>query len=155
MLLRNKYHYGFLSLLVGTAISLQLFLYVVVPKIEQYSQGAAIQFWESVKDKDAYVQPLGYDTYAHYYYAKIKPWEENTSPEFAKFITENKADYIERAPTDWFDHLQRDWLVNGEIDKTAYFCCHMKKADEYAKRSDFEKIGEDGGFVFFKREPKR
>lgn len=154
LLLRNKYRYGFLSLLIGTTVSLQLFLYIVVPKIEQYSQGAAIQFWESVKDKDAYVQPLGYDTYAHYYYAKIKPWKGNTSPEFAKFIEENKADYQERAPTDWFDHLQRDWLVNGEIDKPVYFCCHMKKADEYAKRPDFEKIGEDGGFVFFKREPK-
>jgi len=153
LLLRNKYRYGFLSLLVGTTISLQLFLYAVVPKIEQYSQGAAIQFWDSVKDKDAYVQPLGYDTYAHYFYAKIKPWQSNTSPAFAQFIKENKADYEARNPTDWYDHLQRDWLISGDIDKTVYFCCHMKKANEYAQYKGFEKIGEEGGFVFFKREP--
>lgn len=154
-LLRRKYQYGFLSLLIGTTVSLQLFLYIVVPKIEQYSQGAAIQFWESVQNKDAYVQPLGYDTYAHYYYARIRPWEGNTSPELAKFIEEHKEEYVERAPTDWFDHLLRDWLVNGNIDKPVYFCCHMKKADEYAQNEDFEKIGEDGGFVFFKREPAK
>lgn len=153
LLLRHKYQFGFLSLLVGTTLSLQLFLYIVVPKIEQYSQGAAIQFWESLQGKDVYVQPLGYDTYAHYYYARIRPWEGNTAPQFAKFVEENKAQYQQNAPTDWFDHLLRDWLVNGEIDKPAYFCCHMKKADEYTQRPDFEKIGEDGGFVFFRRMP--
>lgn len=154
LLLRRKYQYGFLSLLVGTTLSLQLFLYIVVPKIEQYSQGAAIEFWEGLQGKDVYVQPLGYDTYAHYYYARIHPWYENTSPEFAKFLAENKAQYQQNAPTDWFEHLQRDWLVDGKIDKPAYFCCHMKKADEYAQHPDFERIGEDGGFVFFRRLPR-
>lgn len=154
LLLRNKYQLGFLSLLVGTTLSLQLFLYIVVPKIEQYSQGAAIQFWEGLQGKGVYVQPLGYDTYAHYYYARIHTWEENTSPEFAAFLAENKDQYQQNAPTDWFEHLQRDWLVDGKIDKPAYFCCHIKKADEYAKHPDFEKIGEDGGFVFFRRMPR-
>lgn len=154
LLLRNKYQLGFLSLLVGTTLSLQLFLYIVVPKIEQYSQGAAIQFWEGLQGKDVYVQPLGYDTYAHYYYARIQPWYVNTSPEFAAFLAENKDQYQQNAPTDWFEHLQRDWLVDGKIDKPAYFCCHIKKADEYAKHPDFEKIGEDGGFVFFRRMPR-
>jgi 4-amino-4-deoxy-L-arabinose transferase-like glycosyltransferase len=151
-LYRQQLMKGFVTLLGGTMLSLQLFLYIVVPKIEQYSQGAAIQFWEGLQGKDVYVQPLGYDTYAHYYYARIRPWETNTSPEFANFIAENKEQYQQNAPTDWFDHLLRDWLVDGEIDKPGYFCCHMKKADEYAQRPGFIKIGEDGGFVFFKRE---
>ena len=80
-----------------------------------------------------------------------------TNNQYARNDTQrakNKAQYQQNAPTDWFEHLQRDWLVDGKIDKPAYFCCHMKKADEYAQHPDFERIGEDGGFVFFRRSPR-
>ncbi|HYG14433.1 MAG TPA: hypothetical protein VEC12_01690, partial [Bacteroidia bacterium] len=152
LLYRKKYKTGFLSLLMGTMVTLQLYLYIIVPKIEQYSQGAAIQFWESLQGKDVYAQPLGYDTYAHYFYTRVKPWD-NAAPDFQRFRSVNEASFRERFPTDWFDHLLREWLLDGRLDKPAYFCCHISKAEEYARRPNFIKIGEDGGFVFFKREP--
>lgn len=154
LLYRQRLQRGFITLLGGTMLSLQLFLYVVVPKVEQYSQGAAIKFWESLQDKDAYVQPLGYDTYAHYYYARIKPWD-NMAPDLKRFYDAEVEGYKQRAPTDWFDHLLRDWLLDGNIDKPVFFCCHISKAPEYAKRVDLLRIGQDGGFVFFMREPKK
>ncbi len=154
LLYRQKLQNGFATLLIGTTISLQLFLYVVVPKVEQYSQGAAIKFWESLQEKDAYVQPLGYDTYAHYYYARIRPWD-TMAPDLKRFYDAEVEGYKQRAPTDWFDHLLRDWLLEGKIDKPVFFCCHISKAAEYAKRTDLLRIGQDGGFVFFMREPKK
>lgn len=152
LLYQKKYKTGFLSLLVGTMVTLQLYLYIIVPKIEKYSQGAAIEFWESLQGKDVYAQPLGYDTYAHYFYTRVKPWD-NAAPDFQRFRAANEASFRERFPTDWFDHLLREWLLEGHLDKPAYFCCHLSKANEYAERYGLVKIGGDGGFVFFKREP--
>lgn len=153
LLIKGQMVRALVSQLGVTMLTLQLLMYAVVPKVEQYSQGAAIQFWEKVQKENAYAQPLGYDTYAHYFYTRIKPWDDLPA-DLAQFIHENAADYKKRAPTDWFDHLTRDWFLSGKIDKPVYFCCHIKKADEYAQRPDFIKIGADGGFVFFKRMPE-
>ncbi|MEO6135849.1 MAG: glycosyltransferase family 39 protein, partial [Ginsengibacter sp.] len=65
---RKKNVRAILFLFYSTAICLFFYLWTVVPKIEQYSQGPAIQFYQSLQGQDAYVWPIGFRSYAQYFY---------------------------------------------------------------------------------------
>ena len=45
------------------------------------------------------------------------------------------------------------WLLEGNIDRPAYFVCKVQDAGRYAKYTKKREIGRRNGFVFFKREP--
>ena len=64
---------GVMVLFVATAIYLYSLLVVYVPRIEGYSQRAAIEFFKTLKGKDLYVGTIGYKSYAHYFYANVTP----------------------------------------------------------------------------------
>lgn len=103
-------------------------LIIFTPKIEAYSQRAAIEFFKSIKDEDAYIATLGYKSYAHYYYGEIKD-EKNINASNSK------------------------WLLEGDIDKPVYFAFKIHKKDEYLMKYPFLIIlHEENGFVFAKRE---
>jgi hypothetical protein len=96
------------------------------PKIEAYSQRAAIEYFKSFRGKDVYVQVLGYKSYAHLFYTgKGKPSNPN--------------------------YYNEQWLLTGAIDKPAYFICKVQDAPKYAEMPQLQQIGAQNGFVFFKR----
>ena len=97
-----------------------------MPKIEAYSQRAAIRYFKSFKDKDVYVQPLDYKSFAHLFYSDKQP-------------VKNK------------NYYKKDWLLKGHVDKPVYFICKIGSADEFKRLPQLEMIGQKNGFVFFKR----
>ncbi len=110
----------------GLAILLTLILYT--SKIEQYSQGAAIDFFQSVSDLDAYVETLGYKSFAHLFYAEKK-------------VPENPDSY------------QKDWLLKGDIDKDVYFSCKINRKNEFlVNYPELKLLYEKNGYVFLMRE---
>jgi hypothetical protein len=100
---------------------------LLVPKIEPISQGAVIRFYESKKNEDCYIQVVGFKSYAHYFYADKKPVVNAASRDMK-------------------------WLLNGKNDKVVYFITKIQYEDKLAELAPYEKIGEENGFVFFKRE---
>jgi 4-amino-4-deoxy-L-arabinose transferase-like glycosyltransferase len=64
---------GVIVLFVASAIYLNSLLIVYVPRIEGYSQRAAIEFFKTLKGKNVYVGTIGYKSYAHYFYASVTP----------------------------------------------------------------------------------
>lgn len=99
---------------------------LIVPKIELFSQAAAIRFYKSMKGVDAYVQPMYFKSYAHLFYT-----EKN------KTINANA-----------FDH---EWLRSGKIDKDVYIVVKNIKKEEIEKYPDIKFIKEENGFVFYLR----
>lgn len=116
-----------LFLFYSTALCLFIYLISVVPKIEQYSQGPAIKFYESMQGKDAYIWPVGFRSYAQYFYAK-KP----ASPVYGE--------------------ADEQFLMTGAITKPAYFV--IKNTNEEFEKSckDCQLIKQEGGFKFYKRD---
>lgn len=128
MFIFNKRSQLISALLTGsfaTAIVLFLFNLFVVPKIEAYSQRPAIEFYESLQGRDVYVAPVGFKSYAHLYYFQKPANQEAKS---------------------------NDWLLSGDIDKPAYFVVKVNKQAQMEKFEDVHKIGQNGGFAFYKRE---
>ncbi len=127
---RGKKSAGAVSFFVGTLITTNLALFIIAPKIELISQDAAIEFFQSLRGKDAYVTTLDYKSYAQYFYSDEQPWKDSR-------CTEN------------------EWLLNGNIDKPVYFSCKINKAVEVEK--DYPQLKElyrKNGFVFLERTPE-
>jgi 4-amino-4-deoxy-L-arabinose transferase-like glycosyltransferase len=56
-----------------TALGVFFTLIFHIQKIEQYSQNAALEFYESKKNEDCIIQPFGFKSFAHLFYSQKKP----------------------------------------------------------------------------------
>jgi len=122
----NRTRTGFVILFLGTIVMVQLTSYFIVPKIEKYSQAAAIDFYKSKSNEDCYVEVYGFKSYAYLFYTnKQLPTNQN--------------------------HSNLEWLLTGEVDKPVYIVGKITSEDEIKKYTTLEKIGEKNGFVFYKR----
>lgn len=117
------------TLSLATAVCLFLFGAIVVPKIERYTQGAAIDFYESKRGQDVYIHVLGFKSYAHLFY-------------FQKPVSKVSAEKGE---------AYEDWLLNGKVDKPVFFVTKFDRYEEYRNHPNLELIKEENGFVFLKR----
>ena len=116
------------TLFGGTAIVIFLASAIIIPKIERYSQGAAIDFYKARQGEDCYVHPLGYKTYAHLFYTQ-KPKPANPKS------------------------YDQEWLLTGDIDKPVYFVTKVDRLDRIGDYPELKELYRKNGFVFYKREP--
>lgn len=126
LLFQRKIQSGLLCLFVSTIVAVQVTVVHFVPKVEAYSQRAAIEYFQSFVGKDVYVTPLDYKSYAHLFYSQKQP---STNPHY----------------------YEKDWLLDGQLDKPAYFICRENNSDHWRVDPRLELVGEKNGFVFFKR----
>lgn len=126
MMMRRDFRKGMLTLCVLQLVIIQVTVLHFTPKIEAYSQRAAIDFFKSFRGKNVYVQVLGYKSYAHLYYTDKQPPKNQ-------------------------NYYNEDWLLNGPVDKPTYFVCKVIAADNYRTHPNLQLIGEQNGFVFFRR----
>ena len=113
------------SITVG--ISLMLMSLFIMPGIEKFTQGPAINFYKSLEDEDVYVETVGFKSYAQYFYFKTKP-QSNSQRTDVK------------------------WLLYGDIDKTVYLVTKVSNT-ELDSISDIQKLKTEGGFSFYIRKP--
>ena len=127
---KNNFRKAAWVLFGGTAIVIFLASAIIVPKVERYSQGAAIDFFIQRRGEDCYVNTLGYYSYAQLFYVqKEKPV--------------NPLSYDEQ------------WLLTGNIDKPAYFVSKVDRIDNYKQYTELKELYRKNGFIFLKREVKR
>ncbi len=125
---KKKNRIAIVFLFYSTAICLFVYLLAVVPKIEKYSQGPAIDFYETLQGKDVYVWPIGFKSYAQYFYAK-KP------------------------ATPVYGEKDEQFLLKGNITKPAFFVVKITNIGFDTSCNNCTLIKQEGGFKFYKREP--
>ncbi len=117
----------FQVLLFGSLVSFLIIIVSFVPKIEAYTQRAAIEFYKSKQQEDCYVTPVRYKSYAHLFYSQ-KPPQQNKN------------------------HSNSDWLLNGETDKPVYCVLKITSAQDFKeKNTHFKLLYERNGFAFFEK----
>lgn len=122
-------------------LAIQVTMLHFTPKIEAYSQRAAIDYFKSFEGKDVYVQVLGYKSYAHLFYTKR---QAATNPDYYRKAVSQVGASVVVEPNE-------EWLLQGVLDKPAYFICKSPDADNWRKFTTLEEIGSKNGFVFFRR----
>ncbi len=119
----NTYPLKYLIALLSASLIFIVFTTLVVtPRIESYSQRAAIEFFKSKNDASVYIQNLSYKSYAPLFYAN-KTMEQSSIP--------------------------KDSLLWGNIDKDACFVFkNIHQESIFSIYPQLEKLYEKNGFVF-------
>jgi len=130
IIIRQKQFFkGVIILFYATAFCIFFYLKAVVPKIEGYSQAPAINFYKSISGQDVYVTTIGFYSYAPYFYFQKMPGGNSESS-------------------------NKEWLLNGEIDKPVYIVAKSTAKDFFDKHPDCSFIKQEGGFMFYYRLPQ-
>lgn len=119
------------SLITVTCISL-----VIVPKIDRYLQAPLFSFYKE-KALAAYVQPLGFHSYAHLFYGRKTPVPVQTDDE-AKWMVFEQVD----KPV-YFIVKPRD------LDATLGYFPHLKQTDQKGGYFILERTDKDYPFLDF------
>lgn len=126
LMMKRRFIIGMQCLALTQVLMIQVVLIWATPKVEAYTQRAAIDFYQSKKGQDVYVQVLGFRSYAYLFYT-------------AKTPSLNPGYYKEQ------------WLLNGQVDKPTFFVCKIQDAAQYRKHPKLKELYEKNGFVFFER----
>jgi len=135
--IRKSFQKGMMFMLILQIVVIQVAMYHFVPKIEAYSQGAAVEYYKSFSGKDVYLEPLGFKSYGVLFYADKVP---NTNPEYIK-AQQAKVPTI----------AIREWLLHGKVDKPCYFISKITDLKDLSAEPNLEVIGSKNGYVFYKR----
>jgi len=115
---------------MGLALAVFLFFagFVFVPRIEAYSQRAAIEFCRQSQrvDPQPVVHPLGYKSYAHLFYAR-RPMGLDTN------------------------YSNEAFLLRGPVRRPVFFLAKITSAAQWDTVSTLLRTGEKNGFVFYRR----
>lgn len=126
----KKITMGLVVIFTSSLLTVNLASFIVAPRIEQYSQHAAIEFYTYLQTKDCYVETIGFKSYAHLFYSAKKPQSNPNS-------------------------YNMDWLLKGAIDKPAYFASKITSLEEIRQNyPDLKELYRKNGFVFWKRDVK-
>jgi len=124
---RKNIRMGILSLLISSAFLIQWFTITFTGRIENHTQRAFIEFYQSLQGKDVYVKSL-FKSYAPFFYTRKKPTNNARSSD-------------------------KTWLLTGPIDKPVYFVHKTHKSKQLAATYNLVHLKDDGGFSFFRRDP--
>jgi 4-amino-4-deoxy-L-arabinose transferase-like glycosyltransferase len=129
-LLKGNKKWAYIIMFLNVTVFLNLILFFTAGKIETYSQRALIEFCKERQGEKSYVTTLGMKSYAHLFYAR-KPVPEKPESQ------------------------DPGWLLEGEIDRPAYFILRSKTLPEYQKQHpQLELMYEKNGFSFCRRLPE-
>ena len=140
-LMRKNFRRGMLLLCTVQIIIIQITVIHFTPKIEAYTQRAAIDYYKSFEGKDVYVLSLGYKSYATMFYTQKLP---ATNPNYRSLR-------IDKGGKDIQPIANGQWLLYGDVDKPTYFICKIQDSTRYATMPQLTETGSSNGFVFFKR----
>lgn len=129
LMTKEKWKKGIVVLFGGGGVFVFITLVFFIGNIEGISQRAAIEFYESKKDCDCYVQPIGYKSYGHYFYSEVS---------------------MESNPK----HKDVSWLKYEDIDKDVYFVSKITNTEDLEQLEDVTKLYEKNGFIFWERKAK-
>lgn len=115
---------------LSVAFTIFLFLPITAPKIEHFTQATPISYMQSLKGKDAYIEILGYKSYAHYFYSEIMPRNSTSN---LKNIN-NKTEY----------------LLKNKLNKDAYFIIRTTDIKDYLMYN-LDTISINYGFALLKK----
>ena len=116
---------GVAVLFLSTCMLIQLVVILFTPRIEKYTQNAAIEFYKEKAAEECYIQPLGFKSYAPLFYGEKS---------------------IDLAP------LSRETLLNEYVNTAVYFVSKIDRKDEYLNMyPQLELLKEKNGFVFYRK----
>ena len=127
------------------SLCMSLTMIFVVKKIEGYSQAPMIEFYEDLKDEQVYVSPIGFKSYAQFFYFQ-QPQSPNAHLKIREEKFNNEA--VLYAPLEQEVKL---FLLYGDIEYDAYLVTKIQH-EELDNIDYIEHLYTKGGYKFYKRQ---
>ncbi len=150
---KNNFNRGIPVLYISILVTTTLAAILIAPRVEEYSQNAAIEYWKTHNYSEYYRETIGYKSYAQYFYSDLQPGVE-TNPYFLAFKKENEKRLTDSTASlsENEIHIQREWMLTGVIDRPAYFVSKNTFEEDVKKYyPNLRKTGSKNGFVFWER----
>lgn len=112
------------ALFVTALIGINLTILLITPKVEPYSQGAAIEFYESKRGQNVLVETLRFKSYAHLFYTQ-RP----------AHLSKTVADSIKQ--------------LNAHPEVPVFYVGKIQNREENEKEQPLQLLYEKNGFVFY------
>lgn len=128
---------------------------VITPKIEQYSQRAAIEFYEACSSHQIEVETIGFKSYASLFYGKLEPGMVH-NPVIDDYVIKKSINLEKQGinPATSFSLIRTHYLIEGKISKPVCFVAKVND-EEIIKRDcpDLNELYRKNGFIFYVRNP--
>ncbi|MBL7997897.1 MAG: glycosyltransferase family 39 protein [Candidatus Kapabacteria bacterium] len=123
---------GFMLLFGATVGMVALFLPVIAPKIEGYTQATPIAWYQYYAERNCHITQLGFKSYAPLFYA-AKPYSHSAAANGIPY-----SDY-------------EAWLLRGAIDRPAYFVCKYPDYSDLVRQHNLLVVEIKNGWVLMRR----
>ncbi len=123
---RNAIRMSLVVLFVTALIGINLTIVLITPKVEPYSQGAAIEFYQSKQGQNVVVETLRFKSYAHLFYT-------DRPPQFTRSLTDSIKQF------------------NTHPEIPVFYVGKIQNREENERELPLEFLYEKNGFVFYKR----
>lgn len=142
--------YGFITNLTFIYFSIN----ILVPKIEQYTQQAAIDFYKACAKHHCYVETHAFKSYAYLFYSERKPTDYVNADQL-KSINHylNEAEKEGHSRFSFFATANSVWMKDGIIDRPAFIVAKKTSEKELFRNMNLKKLYDKNGFSFFVRMP--
>ncbi|MCC6373097.1 MAG: glycosyltransferase family 39 protein [Bacteroidia bacterium] len=126
---------------------------IVVPRIELYSQHAAIEFYQQRAKEHCYVETHGFKSYAYLFYSNRKP-TDYTNPDQMAYIEDmlNTMEKEGHSRLTSYSTANLFWMENGRVDRPTYIVVKSSQEKDIIEKPVFTKLYQKNGFCFYKRE---
>ena len=140
---KNLTEYTLFTLLGGSTIYVALCIIFFVGRVERYSQGAAIDFYKSLKGEDAYVFASGFRSYGQLFYTEKAP-PKNFDPSYTPLPGATPSFNAQNSSNE-------EWLYYKKVDKDVYAVAKLDRALYLQNVETLQEIERKNGYVFFER----
>lgn len=149
--------YKFIYLLFfGSLFSVYSLIMVVAPKVEQYTQHAAIEFYKMCARQNYYVETISFKSYANMFYGDL-PNTLKDNKEFIAYKEWHDNDLKQKGvnTNTYFSLFYRHWLEEGIIDRPACFVAKCTEPDLAKRYPTLTELYRQNGFIFLMRIPEQ
>ena len=127
---------------------------LLLPRIEEYTQHAAIDFYKEKGKESCYIETQGFKSYAFLFYSNRLP-SDYDNPEQIKYIERQLDEMVKEGHSRITSYglCNLFWMVHGTTDRVAYVVTKPSEKKEMEKFPWMVKLYEKNGYVFYKRDP--
>jgi 4-amino-4-deoxy-L-arabinose transferase-like glycosyltransferase len=145
-------YYGF----VFNLVFIYLTIAVIIPKVELYTQHAAIEFYKASASTNCYLETSGFKSYAYLFYSNRKPSDYQNKSQ--NLVIEEMLDVWEKqghSRLTSYAMANLYWMEHGQIDKPAFIISKTTSDKDVSNNPELKKLYSKNGFSFFVRMPPK
>jgi 4-amino-4-deoxy-L-arabinose transferase-like glycosyltransferase len=148
----GSYKYIYL-LFLGSLFSVYSLIMIVAPKVEQYSQRTAIEFYKQCAKHGFSVESIGFKSYATLFYGELEPsFESNQS--FKDYLKLHRNEYeSQNINVDIsYSLIRTNWMRDIQSSKPSCFVAKILDEEVIKSSSPYLKeLYRKNGFIFYIR----